>query len=130
MHEQHGKKLPRSRDQRPLRTTRPLLRQALQAAGMLGAALFAGSAGAVGLQGDGWTVDVGGIVNAYYTASSCSGDAVGGPALAGKALGWGRRPNASVMTSPLVPLPAPMPTWVNSGRSMFARWPGLFIKPS
>jgi len=87
MHEQHGKKLPRSRDQRPLRTTRPLLRQSLQAAGILGAALFAGSAGAVGLQGDGWSVDVGGIVNAYYTATSCSGDAVGGPALAGRALG-------------------------------------------
>jgi len=87
MHEQHGKKLPRPSDQRPLRTTRPLLRQALQAAGILGAALFAGSAGAVGLQGDGWSVDVGGIVNAYYTATSCSGDAVGGPALAGRALG-------------------------------------------
>ncbi|HEV7491901.1 MAG TPA: hypothetical protein VGO25_13940, partial [Rhodanobacteraceae bacterium] len=86
MHKQHDKKLPRSGDQRPLRTTRSLL-QALQAAGILGAALFAGSAGAVGLQGDGWSVDVGGIVNAYYTATSCSGDAVGGPALASKALG-------------------------------------------
>lgn len=103
MHEQHGKKLPRSRDQRPLRTTRPLLRQALQAAGILGAALFAGSAGAVGLQGDGWTVDVGGIVNAYYTATSCSGDPVGGLALAGKALGCAGQDHKTTIGNGLLP---------------------------
>jgi predicted porin len=88
MYEQHGiTPLPRSRHTNRLRTTRLPLLAALQAAGVACAALFAGSAGAVGLQGDNWTVDVGGIVNAYYTATSCSGDAVGGPALASRALG-------------------------------------------
>ncbi|MGH8173976.1 MAG: hypothetical protein ACREPX_12615, partial [Rhodanobacteraceae bacterium] len=79
MHVQHGSisDLPRSRQLQTLRTRSPI-REAMRAAGFLGAALFAGSAGAVGLQGDNWTVDVGGIVNAYYTATSCSGDAVGG----------------------------------------------------
>ena len=74
MHQQQGA-LPGSSPQRPLRT----LLKALQAAGIGVAATFAGTAGAVGLQGDNWSVDVGGIVNAYYTATSCSGDAVGGP---------------------------------------------------
>jgi predicted porin len=85
MHQQQGPRSasPGSSHERPLRT----LLKALQAAGIGAAALFAGSAGAVGLQGDNWSVDVGGIVNAYYTATSCSGDQIGGPALASKALG-------------------------------------------
>ena len=88
MHEQKGiNTLPRSRHTNRLRTTRSPLSAALRAAGIACAALFAGSAGAVGLQGDNWTVDVGGIVNAYYTATSCSGDQIGGPALASRALG-------------------------------------------
>ncbi|HEY6986085.1 MAG TPA: porin [Rhodanobacteraceae bacterium] len=76
---------------------------ALQGAGILGAALFAASAGAVGLQGDGWTVDVGGIVNAYYTATSCSGDNVGGPALASKALGCAGEDHKTSIGNGLLP---------------------------
>ena len=103
MHEQQGKKLPRSRSSTPTPHDAVAASQALQAAGILGAALFAGSAGAVGLQGDGWTVDVGGIVNAYYTATSCSGDNVGGPALAGKALGCAGEDHKTSIGNGLLP---------------------------
>jgi len=103
MLEQHGLtiRLPRFDERRPLRNTP--LRLALQGAGILCAALFAASAGAVGLQGDGWTVDVGGIVNAYYTATSCSGDAVGGPALASKALGCAGEDHKTSIGNGLLP---------------------------
>jgi len=94
--------LPRSSQLRPLRTRSPIL-DAMRAAGFLGAALFAGSAGAVGLQGDNWTVDVGGIVNAYYTATSCSGDAVGGPALAAEALGCAGTDHKTTIGNGLLP---------------------------
>ncbi len=101
MHQQQGPRsaLPGSSPQRPLRT----LLKALQAAGVGAAALFAGSAGAVGLQGDNWSVDVGGIVNAYYTATSCSGDAVGGPALASKALGCAGEDHKTSIGNGLLP---------------------------
>jgi len=105
MHEQHGTKveLPHLHHLRPLRSTRSPLQRAMQAAGILGAALFAGSAGAVGLQGDNWTLDVGGIVNAYYTATSCSGDPVGGLALAGKALGCAGENHKTTIGNGLLP---------------------------
>ena len=98
MHQQQGA-LPGSSPQRPLRT----LLKALQAAGIGVAATFAGTAGAVGLQGDNWSVDVGGIVNAYYTATSCSGDAVGGPALASKALGCAGEDHKTSIGNGLLP---------------------------
>jgi predicted porin len=105
MHEQHGitSELPRSRHTSQLRKTRSPLREAMHAAGILGAVLFAGSAGAVSLQGDNWTVDVGGIVNAYYTATSCSGDAVGGPALASQALGCAGEDHKTSIGNGLLP---------------------------
>jgi len=105
MHVQHGttSAVPRSRYVRRLRMPRSLLGRALQAAGLAGAALFAGSAGAVGLQGDNWQVDVGGIVNAYYTTVSCSGDNVGGAALAGRALGCGGEDRRTTIGNGLLP---------------------------
>jgi len=105
MQKKHGTTcpLPRFRQSRPLRTLRSPLARALQAAGLLGAALFAGSAGAVGLQGDNWTVDVGGIVNAYYTSVGCSGDAVGGPALASRALGCSGESHKTTIGNGLLP---------------------------
>ena len=99
MHQHLRSALPGSSPQRPLRT----LLKALQAAGIGAAALFAGTAGAVGLQGDNWSVDVGGIVNAYYTATSCSGDAVGGPALASKALGCAGEDHKTSIGNGLLP---------------------------
>lgn len=105
MLEQHGitSELPRSLRTSQLRKTPAPLSEALHAAGILGAVLFAGSAGAVSLQGDNWTVDVGGIVNAYYTATSCSGDAVGGPALAGQALGCAGEDHKTSIGNGLLP---------------------------
>jgi hypothetical protein len=102
MHEQHGitRELRHSRDTTPLRNAP--LRRAMQAAG-IAAALFAGNAAAVGLQGDNWTVDVGGIVNAYYTATSCSGDNVGGAALAGQALGCAGENHKTTIGNGLLP---------------------------
>lgn len=105
MQEQQGvtNELPRSRHLPRLRKTRSPLSQAMQAAGILGAVLFCGSVGAVGLQGDGWSVDVGGIVNAYYTATSCSGDDVGGVALAGRALGCAGQDHKTTIGNGLLP---------------------------
>ena len=105
MREQQGitSEMPRSGPTNQLRTTRSPLSQALQAAGIACAALFAGSAGAVGLQGDNWTVDVGGIVNAYYTATACTGDIVGGPALASQALGCAGEDHKTSIGNGLLP---------------------------
>jgi predicted porin len=105
MHEQQGitSEVPRSGHTNPLRTTRSPLCQAFQAAGIACAALFAGSAGAVGLQGDNWSVDVGGIVNAYYTATACTGDIVGGAALASKALGCAGEDHKTTIGNGLLP---------------------------
>ena len=66
-------------------------------------ALLATPAYAVELASGDWTVDVGGIVNAYYTATSCSGDAVGGPALAGKALGCSGENHKTTISNGLLP---------------------------
>lgn len=105
MHEHQGitREMPRSRHTSQLRTTRSPLSQALKAAGIACAALFAGSAGAVGLQGDNWTVDVGGIVNAYYTATACTGDIVGGAALASQALGCAGEDHKTTIGNGLLP---------------------------
>jgi len=49
------------------------------------------AAHAVDIKAGDWNVNVGGIVNAYYTHVSCSGDAPGGLALASRAIGCGER---------------------------------------
>lgn len=69
----------------------------------LGLAFAASSASAVSLQGNDWELDVGGIVNAYYTATSCSGDAVGGPALAGRTLGCSGESHKTTIGNGLLP---------------------------
>ncbi|MGH8123837.1 MAG: hypothetical protein ACREPT_13830, partial [Rudaea sp.] len=77
---------------------------AVVAAASLGAAAFAADAGAVEIQSGDWTVDIGGIVNTYYTSVSCSGDAVGGgAALASKALGCSGENNKTTVGNGLLP---------------------------
>ena len=58
---------------------------------------------AVSIQGGDWELDVGGIVNAYYTATSCSGDAIAGPALAGRALGCSGESHKTSIGNGLLP---------------------------
>jgi predicted porin len=72
---------------------------------LLGALAAAGlqSAHAVDIKTGDWTVSVGGIVNAYYTAVSCSGDTVGGLALGGQALGCGGQGNRTTIGNGLLP---------------------------
>jgi len=68
---------------------------------MLGALAVTSAAQAVDFKAGDWNLSVGGIVNAYYTQVSCSGDgngnAVGGLALAGKALGCGGETNRTTI---------------------------------
>ena len=61
------------------------------------------SASAVDIKAGDWTVNVGGIVNAYYTAVSCSGDAVGGLALGTQGLGCGGADNRTTIGNGLLP---------------------------
>ncbi|GGE92000.1 porin [Massilia psychrophila] len=61
------------------------------------------NAHAVDIKSGDWTVSVGGIVNAYYTAVSCSGDAVGGLALGGEALGCGGQGERTTIGNGLLP---------------------------
>ena len=61
------------------------------------------SAHAVDIKSGDWTVSVGGIVNAYYTAVSCSGDAVGGLALGDKGLGCGGQGDRTTIGNGLLP---------------------------
>jgi predicted porin len=74
-------------------------------AAVLPLAMCAFSAHAVEIAGSGgdWTVDVGGIVNAYYTPVSCSGQAVGGIALAGKGLGCDGENHKTTLGNGLLP---------------------------
>lgn len=72
---------------------------------MLGAISFAASQGALAVDfkaGD-WNVALGGIVNAYYTQVSCSGNAVGGLALGGKGLGCGGQDQRTTIGNGLLP---------------------------
>ena len=71
--------------------------------GMAAATFAAQHAGAVDFKAGDWTVGVGGIVNAYYTQVSCSGDAVGGLALGGKGLGCGGQDDRSTIGNGLLP---------------------------
>lgn len=61
------------------------------------------SAHAVDIKAGDWTVSVGGIVNAYYTAVSCKGDAVGGLALGGRGLGCGGQEDRATIGNGLLP---------------------------
>lgn len=61
------------------------------------------TAQAVDIKAGEWTVSVGGIVNAYYTAVSCSGDAVGGLALGDKGLGCGGQGDRATIGNGLLP---------------------------
>ncbi|CAN5878257.1 hypothetical protein BH11PSE12_BH11PSE12_24790 [soil metagenome] len=61
------------------------------------------SAHAIDLKAGDWTVSIGGIVNAYYTQISCSGDAVGGLALGSAALGCGGKSNRTTIGNGLLP---------------------------
>jgi len=72
---------------------------------MLGAFTAAASQGAqaVDFKAGDWNVSLGGIVNAYYTQVSCSGDAVGGLALGGKALGCGGQDQRTTIGNGLLP---------------------------
>jgi predicted porin len=58
---------------------------------------------AVDLTAGDWKVSVGGIVNAYYTGVDCSGDQVGGLALAGRALGCGGEDRRTTIGNGLLP---------------------------
>lgn len=72
---------------------------------MLGALAAVGTHGAqaVDLKAGDWNVSVGGIVNAYYTGVSCSGDAVGGLAMGGKGIGCGGEGNRTTIGNGLLP---------------------------
>jgi predicted porin len=78
---------------------RRALRHAIAIA-LIGAA---GSAQAIAIQGNDWELDVGGIINAYYTATSCTGDNIGGIALGGRALGCGGENNKTTIGNGLLP---------------------------
>ena len=67
------------------------------------AALGMQQAQAVDIKAGDWTVSVGGIVNAYYTAVSCSGDAIGGLALGAQALGCGGEGDRTTIGNGLLP---------------------------
>jgi predicted porin len=58
---------------------------------------------AVDIKAGDWTVNLGGIVNAYYTGVSCSGADVGGLALGGRALGCGGQDRRTTVGNGLLP---------------------------
>jgi predicted porin len=61
------------------------------------------TAQAVDIKAGDWAVAVGGIVNAYYTAVSCKGDAVGGLALGSQGLGCGGEERRTTIGNGLLP---------------------------
>jgi len=58
---------------------------------------------AVEIKAGDWNVNVGGIVNAYYTSVSCSGASVGGLALGGQGLGCGGQEDRTTIGNGLLP---------------------------
>lgn len=72
---------------------------------LLGAIAATGmtSAHAVDMKAGDWTVNVGGIINAYYTYVNCDGGSVGGTALAGQALGCGGKDSRTTIGNGLLP---------------------------
>ena len=81
------------------------MKKAIMVGALAAAAIPA--AQAVDFKAGDWNLSVGGMVNAYYTQVSCSGDgngnAVGGLALAGKALGCGGENNRTTIGNGLLP---------------------------
>ncbi|MFT7776439.1 porin [Roseateles sp.] len=70
----------------------------------IAAALAAGSVHAADFKAGEWDIGLSGIVNAYYTHTSCSGSqAVGGLALASQALGCGGTTGRTVIGNGLLP---------------------------
>jgi predicted porin len=65
--------------------------------------LLSPAAFAVEIKAGDWNVNVGGIVNAYYTHVSCSGDAVGGLALASVGIGCGGEDSRTTIGNGLLP---------------------------
>ena len=61
------------------------------------------AASATEFSGNNWSVDLSGFVNAYYTTVSCSGEPVGGTALAGRTLGCGGQQNRTTIGNGLLP---------------------------
>ncbi len=79
-----------------MNTTRTFIAAALATAGT--------AAHAVDLKGGDWDIAIGGIVNAYYTHTRCSGSqAVGGAALATQGLGCGGTDGRTVIGNGLLP---------------------------
>jgi len=79
-----------------MNTTRTLIAAALFAAGF--------SAQSADFKAGEWDIGIGGIVNAYYTHTSCSGSqSVGGLALASKGLGCGGTDGRTVIGNGLLP---------------------------
>jgi predicted porin len=79
-----------------MNTSRTLIAAALATTGM--------AAHAVDLKAGEWDLSIGGIVNAYYTHTSCSGSqAVGGVALATQGLGCGGATGRTVIGNGLLP---------------------------
>lgn len=72
---------------------------------LLGAIAASGvtSAHAVDMKAGDWTVNVGGIINAYYTYVNCDGGSVGGLALAGEGLGCGGKDSRTTIGNGLLP---------------------------
>jgi predicted porin len=68
------------------------------------AAILAAPAHAADFKAGDWDLSVGGIVNAYYTSTSCSGDqGITGLALAGQALGCGGKSGRTTIGNGLLP---------------------------
>lgn len=84
---------------------------------MAGALLAASvqTASAVDLKTGDFTVSVGGVINAYYTTVSCSGDPVPGLALGGQALGCGGEKRRTTIGNGLLPNALITSVTTNSG---------------
>jgi predicted porin len=90
---------------RPVRVARAPHSCALRHLLALAAAALcaAPAAQAVEIEAGDWTIDVGGFINAYYTATDCGNEMVGGLALAGRALGCGGEDKRTTIGNGLLP---------------------------
>ncbi|MGH8192453.1 MAG: porin, partial [Rhodanobacteraceae bacterium] len=61
------------------------------------------AANATSFTAKGFTVDISGFANAFYTVTSCSGNSVGGLALAGETLGCGGQKDRTTIGNGLLP---------------------------
>ena len=61
------------------------------------------AANATSFTANGWTVDFSGFANGFYTVTSCSGNSVGGTALAGQTLGCGGQKDRTTIGNGLLP---------------------------